>query len=99
MILPISKYGDPVLRQKGAPIATITPEIQRLIDDMFETMHAAAGIGLAAQQVGHALQVAVLDLRAVKDRPSTLELKNQPADVNSIMPIVLINPTIQAIEP
>jgi len=99
MILPIRKYGDPVLRQKGARIETITPEIQKLIDDMFETMHAAAGIGLAAQQVGRALQLTILDVRAAKDRPSTLELYGQPADVNSIMPLVLINPAIQPVEP
>ena len=52
MILPIVKYGHPVLRQKGARIETITPEIKQLIADMFETMTANNGVGLAAQQVG-----------------------------------------------
>lgn len=94
MILPIVKYGDPILRQKGAPIEKITPEVKRLIDDMFESMYAAAGIGLAAQQVGHALQLTVIDVRAVKDRPSTLELDGKPADVAGFMPLVLINPKI-----
>jgi peptide deformylase len=94
MILPIVKYGDPILRKKGAPIEKITPEVKRLIDDMFETMYAAAGIGLAAQQVGHALQLTVLDVRAVKDRPSTLDLEGKPADVAGFMPLVLINPQI-----
>jgi peptide deformylase len=94
MILPILKYGHPMLRQKGARIERITPQISELIDSMFETMRAAAGIGLAAQQVGHALQLTVLDLRGVKDRPSTLERDGQPADVDAFMPLVLINPQI-----
>lgn len=94
MILPIIKYGHPILRKKGARIEKITPEIQTFIEDMLETMYAAAGIGLAAQQVAQALQVTVLDVRGVKDRPSTLEVGGAPADVGSFMPIVLINPEI-----
>jgi peptide deformylase len=94
MILPILKYGHPILRQKGARIERITPEVVKLIDDMLETMHAASGIGLAAQQVGYALQLTVLDLRGVKDRPSTLERDGRPADVDAFMPLVLINPQI-----
>jgi peptide deformylase len=94
MILPVVKYGDPVLRKKGAPIEKITPEIKRLVDDMFETMYDAAGVGLAAQQVGHALQLAVIDVRAVKDRPSTMEIDGGAVDVNAHMPLVLINPKI-----
>jgi len=94
MILPIVMYGDPRLRQKGARIEKITPDVKRLIDDMFETMYEAAGVGLAAQQVGQALQLTVIDVRAVKDRPSTLEIDGKPADVASFMPLVLINPKI-----
>jgi peptide deformylase len=95
MILEIIKYGNPVLRQKGAVIEKITPEIKKLIADMFETMHERHGVGLAAQQVGRALQLMVIDVREAKDRPSTLELKGKPADVNDIMPLVLINPEIK----
>jgi peptide deformylase len=94
MILPIVMYGDPRLRQKGARIEKITPDVKRLIDDMFETMYEAAGVGLAAQQVGQALQLTVIDVRAVKDRPSTLEIDGKPADVAGFMPLVLINPKI-----
>ena len=62
---------------------------------MFETMKASNGVGLAAQQVGRALQLTVIDVREVaKDRPSTLELDGMPAEVNEIMPLVLINPEI-----
>jgi len=92
MILPIIKYGHPVLRKKGARVEAITPDIKRLIADMFETMYAHKGIGLAAQQVGVASQVTVIDVRGATDRPSTLELDGKPADVAGFMPLVLINP-------
>lgn len=95
MILEIVKYGQPVLRAKGARIEKITPEIKALIADMFETMYAAAGVGLAAQQVGRALQLTVIDVRGVKDRPSTLQLDGKPADPLGYMPVVLINPEIR----
>lgn len=94
MILEVVKYGRPVLRQKGSPIEKVTPDINELIDDMFETMHEKHGVGLAAQQIGKALQLTVIDVRDVKDRPSTLELNGKPADVDAFMPLVLINPEI-----
>ena len=94
MILPIVKFGDPTLRTKGKAIEKITPEINRLIDDMFETMYDAAGVGLAAQQVGQALQLTTIDVRAVKDRPSTMEIDGKPVEVAERMPLVLINPKI-----
>src|SRR5688500_18069090 len=96
MILPIVKFGDPMLRTKGKAIEKVTPEIRRFVDDMFETMHEAAGVGLAAQQVGHALQLTIIDVRAVKDRPSTMEIDGKLGDVAAHMPLVLINPKISA---
>ena len=95
MILEVVKYGHPALRQKGARIEKITPDVKNLIADMFETMNANHGVGLAAQQVGHALQLTVIDVREVKDRPSWLELDGKPADVNELMPLVLINPELK----
>ncbi len=97
MVLPVVRYGDPVLRKKGAKIETITPEIQQLVADMFETMKHAHGIGLAAQQVGRAVQLTTIDLRGVKDRPSRLWLAGQEADVESFMPLVLINPVVRPV--
>ncbi len=97
MVLPVVRYGDPVLRKKGAKIESITPEIQQLVADMFETMKHAHGIGLAAQQIGRALQLTTLDLRGVKDRPSRLWLAGQEADVESFMPLVLINPVVRPV--
>jgi len=98
MILEIVKYGNPVLRQKGAKIEAITAEIKKLIASMFETMEANHGVGLAAQQIGRALQLTVVDVRGVhKDRPSTLELDGVPADVLEFMPLVLINPVVRPV--
>jgi peptide deformylase len=94
MVLPVVKYGHPVLRQKGARIERLTSEIKELIADMIETMHAARGVGLAAQQVGQALQLTVVDVTEVTDRPSTLHFNGQPADVEAFMPVVLINPLV-----
>lgn len=59
--LPIHLLGSPVLREASAPVAEVTEEVRRLVDDMFETMDAAEGVGLAANQVGRAVRVAVVD--------------------------------------
>lgn len=97
MILPVVKYGHPILREKGARISKVTPEITQLIADMFETMYEEKGVGLAAQQVGVALQLTVLDVREAKDRPSTLWLSGAPAEIDTFMPLVLINPAWQPV--
>jgi peptide deformylase len=94
MDLPLTYYGDPVLRAKGETVEAVTPEIEQLIADMLETMKKYRGIGLAAQQVGRKIQLTVIDIRAAENRPSTLELEGEEADPNSIMPIALMNPKI-----
>jgi len=94
MILPVVKYGTPVLRQKGSRVESVTPVIKKLIADMLETMYAYKGIGLAAHQVGVPIQLMIVDVRGVTDRPSSLELQGQPADVPQFMPVVLMNPVI-----
>ena len=96
MILSILQYGDPVLRAKGNRIETIDDRIRELAANMIETMHAARGVGLAAQQVGEALQLTVLDISAVEDdRPSTLKKDGEDIDPKTAMPLVLINPEIE----
>ena len=95
MRLPIAKYGDPILRAKGKRIETIDDEIRALASDMLETMHAANGVGLAAQQIGKALQLTVLDVSQVEDRPSALKLNGNEVDPIASMPLVLINPEIE----
>jgi len=95
MKLPILQYGDPILRAKGKRIEKIDERIRQLTQDMIETMHAANGVGLAAQQVGEALQLTVIDVSEVEDRPSTMKLNGKDVDPRTAMPLVLINPEIK----
>ena len=95
MTLSILQYGDPILRTKGQPIQKIDERIRELAANMVETMHAANGVGLAAQQVGEALQLTVLDVSQVEDRPSTMRLSGKDVDPKISMPLVLINPEIK----
>jgi peptide deformylase len=84
MIYPIVKYGQPVLEQQGATITEFdTPELHQLLDDMFESMYAARGVGLAAPQIGVSKRIAVIDVTTGEDPTQK---------------IVLINPAIIATE-
>ena len=81
-ILPILEYPNPVLRERARPVETITPDVQRLIDDMAETMYAAPGVGLAANQVGVLLRVFTVDI-AEEDKPSDLRVFINPEIVEA----------------
>jgi peptide deformylase len=76
-VLPIVKYGDPVLRDATKPVVDIDEALQKLIDDMVDTMHAAPGVGLAANQVGVSKRLAVIDL-SVGKRPGELHVFINP---------------------
>ena len=76
MILKIVKYPDPVLQQPGEPVTEFDAGLHKLIADMFETMYASQGIGLAAQQVGVAKRLTVIDLTGGKDPAQKLVLIN-----------------------
>lgn len=95
MKLEIVQYGDPVLRAKGKRIDKIDDHIRELAQSMIETMHAANGVGLAAQQIGEAIQLTVLDVSQVEDRPTTMKLNANEIDPKSTMPLVLINPEVE----
>jgi peptide deformylase len=95
MILSILQYGDPLLRTKGKRIERIDNRIRELAASMVETMHAAHGVGLAAQQVGEALQLTVIDVSKIEDRPSTMKLNGKEVDPEMAMPLVLINPELE----
>ena len=95
MTLEIRKYGDPVLRSKGARVSSVDDKIRKLAQDMLDTMHAANGVGLAAQQIGQALQLTVLDVSEVEDRPSALRIDGRDVDVRQAMPLILLNPAIK----
>jgi peptide deformylase len=94
MRVPIRQYGDPILRAKGKPIDQIDHGIRELVGNMLETMHAANGVGLAAQQVGEAWQLTVIDISEAEDRPSTMRVNGQEVDPKTMMPLILINPRI-----
>ena len=94
MRLAILQYGDPILRAKGERIEEIDDRIRELAQDMIETMHEASGVGLAAQQVGEPVQLTVLDVSQVEDRPTTMTLNGENIDPKTTMPLVLLNPQI-----
>jgi len=97
MKFTVVHYGDPILRQRGVRIESVDDTLRGTIAGMFDAMYHSNGIGLAAQQVGLALQLAIIDVRGVKDRASQLWISGQPADVDAFMPLVLINPTIRPV--
>jgi peptide deformylase len=76
MIRPILKYGDSVLHEKALVVDAITPDIDRLVDDMIETMYAAPGVGLAAPQVGVPLRIFVVDVSVGRDPAGLLVMIN-----------------------
>jgi peptide deformylase len=76
MIRPILKYGDSTLHGRAQDVGAITEDIDRLIDDMIQTMYAAPGIGLAAPQVGVPLRIFVIDLSLGRDRDGLIVMIN-----------------------
>jgi peptide deformylase len=77
MVLKVVKYGDPVLETKADPITDFdTPELHKLVADMFDTMYASKGIGLAAPQVGERKQVTVIDISAGEETGERIVLIN-----------------------
>lgn len=96
MIREIVHYDAPVLRAKGKEIGAITPAVKTLVADLLETMYAAHGVGLASQQIGEAVQVAVIDITGVKERPSKMWIDGKPVIPEEYMPMVLINPVLKS---
>ncbi len=93
--LEIVHYGNPILRKKGKAIEHFDNDLKRLAKDMIETMQAAEGIGLAAQQVGLVLQFCVIDLRG-SECEYDYQLNGGVFPLDLIMPLVLINPEVTA---
>jgi peptide deformylase len=76
MIYPIVKYGDPVLEKRAEPVTVFDDELRKLVDDMFESMYAAHGVGLAAPQIGISKRLAVIDITFKEDPDAKLVLAN-----------------------
>lgn len=83
MIYPIVKFGDPVLEKPSAAITKFDDDLRKLVDDMFESMYAAHGVGLAAPQIGISKRIAVIDVTFQEDPEAK---------------IVLVNPEIMHVE-
>lgn len=101
MRLRVTRHGEPILREPGEPVTVFDDALRQLAEDMFETMYAEEGIGLAAQQIDRALQVCVVDVRPPDDAPPPFDYsydgKQPPLDL--FMPLAIINPKIQIIDP
>ncbi len=93
MPLRIVHYNEPVLRTKGEKVTAFDPALADLADDMIDAMHDAGGIGLAAQQIGRALQLCVVDLRE-SDADFSWELDGARPPLDLFMPLVIANPQI-----
>src|SRR5438105_3184306 len=76
MIYPIVKYGNPVLEQPAEPVTQFGDDLRKLIEDMFESMYAAKGVGLAAPQIGISKRLAVIDVTFKEDPDARLVLVN-----------------------
>ena len=76
MIYPIVKYGDPVLERTAAPVTVFDAALRKLIEDMFESMYAAHGVGLAAPQIGISRRIAVVDVTFKEDPSQKMVLIN-----------------------
>lgn len=94
MILPIVKYGHPVLRQKGLPIDPAMKGLEKIIEDMLETMNEAGGIGLAAHQISKGIQLTVIDVSDVETVKSAMWIDDHEVEIHAHMPMILINPKI-----
>src|ERR1700758_1602693 len=75
-IYPIVKYGDPILEKPGAPVKKFDAELEQLAEDMFASMYAAQGVGLAAPQIGLNLRIAVVDVAAGENPEAKIVLAN-----------------------
>jgi peptide deformylase len=93
MSLPIVHYNNPILRKKGVKIIAFNAALRKLAEEMIATMHAAEGIGLAAQQIGQAIQLCVVDLRPV-EAGFAWEYDGARPPLELFMPLVLVNPEV-----
>ena len=76
MIYPIVKFGDPVLEKRAEPVTVFDDDLRKLVEDMFESMYAAHGVGLAAPQIGISKRLAVIDITFKEDPDAKLVLVN-----------------------
>ena len=95
MVLPILHYPDPVLRAKGKPVTRITDEIRTLAANMLDTMREAHGVGLAAQQVGVPLQLAIVDVSHDEECATCCRVNGEDKTLAEISPLIFVNPKLE----
>jgi len=96
MVLPIVHFNSPILRKKGAKISAFDAALRQLASDMIDTMHEAHGIGLAAQQIGQAIQLCVVDLRETEaEFDWAYDGARPPLDL--FMPLTIVNPELKIV--
>ena len=95
MLLNLSMYGDPVLHKKGDLIKEFSSKLNELYQDMLETMYKEDGIGLAAQQVGKAIQFCVVDVPTHPEYPIMANMDGKDLSPQLLMPMCLANPQIE----
>jgi peptide deformylase len=96
MALPIVHFNSPILRKKGVKVTTFDAKLSQLAADMVDTMHAAHGIGLAAQQIGEAIQLCVVDLRETEaEFDWNLDGARPPLEL--FMPLTIVNPEVTTV--
>ncbi|MBI2814252.1 MAG: peptide deformylase [Opitutae bacterium] len=96
MPLKIVHFNEPILRKKGAKVTAFNAALADLAGEMIETMHAAEGIGLAAQQVGQAIQLCVIDLRPAEAK-FAWEYDGTRPPLELFMPLALVNPVVAVV--
>ena len=96
MRLRVTQYGEPVLRQPGERVTVFDEALRQLAGDMFETMYAEEGIGLAAQQIDRALQICVVDVRPPEgvEAPFAYSYDGKQPPLDLIMPLAIVNPEV-----
>lgn len=100
MILRVTKYGEPILRKVGAPVTEFNAQLAELANDMVETMYDEEGIGLAAQQIGKALQLCVVDVRPPEgvEIPYNYSYDGKQPPLELFMPMAICNPKVSIID-
>ncbi len=100
MRLRVTQYGEPILKEAGAPITVFDDSLRQLAEAMFETMYAEEGIGLAAQQIDRALQICVVDVRPPEGEgiPFNYIYDGKQPPLDLIMPLAIVNPEVIIID-
>lgn len=97
MVLRVTHYGEPILRQTGETVTVFDDQLKELADNMVETMYAAEGIGLAAQQIDKALMLCVVDVSMLPEEELDYQVDGLRPPIDLLMPMALVNPVVRVL--